>query len=588
MSSMLEQLWPIFLEEVSEKLDTVESMIIAANDETANVDALFREFHTLKSSFSMVDFQMAMELAHACEDVLHGLRKNNSIPDRAIRKYLLESIDWIKQQLAAASPGQYPQQANEALLAKLAPFRIMEEELTDASPEEKQAENDGPEESATQNIIEEKEALVVDTLRISSDSLDNLVTNVSQLVLKEGALSSTIYDEKISQMLDKTRREIQNLQLGENVDAGIMEELLDIFYRYRQTLLQTDTGIQAAISNIQQEVLDLRIIPLSTIFNRLPRIVRQKANTVGKQVQLIIEGGDVSIDKGMIEIISEPLIHLLHNAVIHGIESTADRREAGKPDMSQISILASEQSGLLRIEVIDDGRGIDYLAVREKAIRKGFAKETDERKNPQHWLNFLFVHGLNSDKNNRNTGLDIVRDQLSGIGGAIDVYSTPGNGTRFVMRMPVTVAIQSALLVRSTGQTFAIPTRHLVEIIELPRNKLQEKGNQAIIDLRENILPIYSLSTLLELGKNREESHDATALTLLILQNESEGIALAVDDVLGRQELFLRDIHPDLRKIPGVGGISLLGNGNAIIILDCAGLFMLAQKNPEKAENFLC
>lgn len=588
MSSMLEQLWPIFLEEVSEKLDTVESMIVESTDETADVDALFREFHTLKSSFSMVDFKAPMELAHACEDVLHGLRKTNNIPDRDIRKYLLESIDWIKQQLADANPGQYPQQANEALLAKLAPFRTLEDESTGEAMQEKHAEAEEQEESASKNIIEEKEALIVDTLRINSDSLDNLVTNVSQLALKEGALSGTIHDEKITQILDKARRELQRLQLGENVSADTMEELLHTFFQYRQILLQADTGIQTTINNIQQEVLDLRIIPLSTIFNRLPRIVRQKANATGKQVQLVIEGGDVSIDKGMIEIISEPLIHLLHNAVIHGMESTAERRSAGKPDVSQINILASEQSGLLRIEVIDDGRGIDYRSVREKAIRKGLAKESDENKSPQYWLNFLFIHELNSENSHRNTGLDIVRDQLSSIGGTIEVHGTPGSGTRFVMRMPVTVAIQSAITVQITDQTFAIPSRHLIEIIELPRSNLRENQNQASIDLRGNTLPVYGLDTLLGLSNSPRENTRSTALMLLILQNENECIALAVDDVLGRQELFLRDIHPDLRKIPGISGISLLGNGDAIIILDCENLFRLAEKNPEKAESFLC
>ncbi len=580
MSSMLEQLWPVFLAEVSEKLDTVESLIITANNNPTNIDALFREFHTLKSSFSMVDFQMPMELAHACEDVLHGMRKTNGIPTEDIRKYLLEAIDWIKQQLAIASPGQYPQQANETLLAQLAPFRVMEDEFSAEEPfQTQQTELDEKEELAAKKMAEEKEALSVDTLRINSNSLDNLVTNVSQLALKENALSNTIHDERINQTLTQARQQLQRLRAGENVNTVAISELLQIFTQYRQELTQADVSIQATINNIQQEVMDLRVIPLSTIFNRLPRIIRQKANAAGKQVQLIIEGGDISIDKGMIEIISEPLIHLLHNAVTHGIETTEDRQALGKPDMSRISILASEKNNLLHIEVIDDGRGIDYLRIREKAILQGLAKENDEHQEPEYWLNFLFLQGLSAGNANRATGLDIVRNQLSSIGGSINIHSKPYNGTHFVMRMPVTVAIQSAILVMASTQTFAIPSRYLIEIIEVSHDNLQTMQNQLAVDLRGNMLPVYHLDKLLALDKTRKNSEASPMLMLLILQNDNHCIALAIDNVLGKQEFFLRDIHPDLRNIPGIGGISLLGNGNAVIILDCDNLFALAKNH---------
>jgi two-component system chemotaxis sensor kinase CheA len=588
MSSMLEQLWPIFLDEVSEKLDTVESMIITGIDDSSNIDALFREFHTLKSSFSMVDFKTPMELAHACEDVLHGLRKSNSIPSQDIQKYLLESIDWIKQQLAVASPGEYPQQANELLLAQLAPFRILEEGTPEQTIRSEPVLSEPKHESATKEIIEEKEALAVDTLRINSQSLDNLVNNVSQLALTEGELSGIINDEKISQALLQARQQLQKLQSGEKVDSSIMKDLMLVITQYRQALLQTDASIQATIANIQQEVLDLRIIPLSTIFNKLPRIIRQKANAVGKQVQLVIEGGEVSIDKGMVEIISEPLIHILHNAVIHGIETTEERHASHKSDISQIRIVASEQGNMLRIEVIDDGRGIDYRSIREKAIRKGFAKESDTNTDTGYWLNFLFMHGLNTENAYRTTGLDIVRDQLSSIGGSIDIQSAAGQGTHFIMRMPVTVAIQSVILVKAAEQIFAIPARHLIEIIELPPEKMESYHNQMAINLRGNMLPVYRLEKILNLNSQGKNNSTSSVIALLILQNENDSIALAIDDILGRQELFLREIHQDLRNIPGVSGVSLLGNGNVVIILDCNNLFNLAKINPEKMDDLIC
>jgi two-component system chemotaxis sensor kinase CheA len=290
----------------------------------------------------------------------------------------------------------------------------------------------------------------------------------------------------------------------------------------------------------------------------------------------------------MIEIVSEPLIHVLHNAVIHGIETAEDRQISKKPDVSQIRIAASEQGNMLRIEVIDDGRGIDYRAIRKKAILKGFAREDDENMDPGYWLNFLFVNGLNSESAHRTTGLDIVRDQLSSIGGTIDIQSNPGEGTRFIMRMPVTVAIQSAILVSTAEQVYAIPARHVIEILELPPEKLKAQQNQAFIDLRGNSLPVYRLKNLLNLKSEHKSSRKSSKIKLLVLQNENDSLALAIDNIVGRQELFLREVHQDLRSIPGISGISLLGNGNAIIILDCNNLFSLAKINPEKAEDLIC
>jgi two-component system chemotaxis sensor kinase CheA len=247
--------------------------------------------------------------------------------------------------------------------------------------------------------------------------------------------------------------------------------------------------------------------------------------------------------------------------------------------MSRISILASEKNNLLHIEVVDDGHGIDYRHIREKAILKGLAKENDEHQEAEYWLNFLFLYGLSAGNANRATGLDIVRNQLSGIGGSINIHSKPDTGTRFVMRMPVTVAIQSAILVLASAQTFAIPSRYLVEIIEVPHDNLQTIQNQVAVNLRGNMLPVYHLETLLALEKTRQNGEISSTLMLLILQNDNHCIALAIDNVMGKQEFFLRDVHPDLRNIPGIGGISLLGNGNAVIILDCENLFALAKNH---------
>lgn len=587
MSSMLETLWPVFLAEVGEKLDALESLLGEPAD--TDVDALFREFHTLKSSFAMVDFQVMVDLAHACEDVLHAVRKHGGGIDQGIRRLLTEAVDWMKQQMAEASPGQYPQQPNESLLGRLSPHR--------ASVQEAAAEGEAPaplpaapepEPVAVDALAEEKEALAIDTLRISSQALDHLVTNVGQLAQQEGALSHVIQHDSLALALAQARQAVQALANGQASDAErtALEQLLARFARYRQELLQREAEIQVAISSIQQDVLDLRVIPLSTIFNRLPRIVRKKAGDAGRHVQLVIDGGEVAIDKGMIEVIAEPLIHLLHNAVVHGIEPPAERRETGKPEVAVIDIRATELGSLLRIEVSDDGRGIDYRQVRQKAIAKGFARADDTQDEPAYWLNYLFAQGLNADNQHRITGLDTVRNNLAGIGGSIEVDSEPGRGTRFVMYLPVTVAIQSVMVVRARAQTFAIPTRTVQEIVTVSRGALQVLNHQAALLLRENMLPVYHLGHLLQLPAE-SAAPAADALVLLVLQHDTHSLALAVDSIIGRQELFLRDIHADLRAIPGVGGVSLLGNGEVVIILDNENLFSLARRKPCRREELV-
>ncbi len=584
---MLEQLWPIFLAEVGEKLDAAEALVTeaaaqnASQESATDVDALFREFHTIKSNLSMVDFKEPMEIANACEDILHGLRKSKTVPHREILQALLESVDWIKQQVADAAPGQYPRATNDALHKKLAPFR-QQDEAPPPEPTEIPPQEIG--EQKTHDLTVEKEALEIDTLRISSNSLDELVTQITQLILIEHQIDSLSASKDIAQNINALQKNLQKDCIDNyNSLYQEFETILQTFSDNKQALLNIDTQIRAINDNIQSGMLALRTIPLSTIFTRLPRVVRQKASSLGKQVQLVTDGGEVSIDKSMLDVISEPLIHLLHNAINHGIESPEERKENNKPEMGKISITASKIGELIQLDIQDDGHGIDYTVIREKVLSKSLcdvaALDSKNRENAAFWLNFLFSHGFNSDIPNRTTGLDVVRDHLLRIGGSIQITSTPQVGTQFIVRIPKTVAIQNTLLVQASKQYFAIPSRHVMEILDIAPNELQENHGVNMLNLRGQSLPVYSLNHLLKLPASHTQ-HTQKYL-LVILQHEEDCIALHVDDALGRQDLFLRHTHQDLRNIPGISGVSLLGNGRAIIILDCEGLFRLTSHYAE-------
>ena len=586
MSSMLEQLWPVFTAEVGEKLDTLEAMVTKAasqNHSTGDshaVDALFREFHTLKSNLSMVDFKEPMEIANACEDILHGLRKSKTHPSQEILDALLESVDWIKKQMAEAAPGQYPRTSNEALHKKLAPFRQKEESSTaERTPTEK------AEDAEKSNIAEQKEALAIDTLRISSSSLDALVTQITQLILTEHSIDSATRKSNIDNAIYAVQQLLKNGGVADtNFVTSHFETLLNSFSDHQKALQQIDANIKTISDNLQANMLSLRAIPLSTIFTRLPRIVRQKASTYQKTVQLFSDGGDIAIDKSMVDIIAEPIIHLLHNAVVHGLESADERKAKNKPETGKIHISAKKNGDTIQIDIQDDGRGIDHSSIREKAISKGLTSTTDEAISSQDhsnefWLNFLFSHGFSADIPNRTTGLDVVRDNLLRIGGSITIKSILGSGTCFTMRIPITVAIQNTLVIQAESQRFAIPLRQVVEIIEVTPDQIETAAGFLQLNLRGNLLPVYALKTLLQLNIEPPETHKK--MLLVVLQHEKQYIALLVDSIDGKQDLFLRNVHQDILNIPGISGISLLGNGNAIIILDCEGLFRLTQHHVE-------
>ncbi len=522
MSSMLNELWPIFLAEVSEKLDNVESLILQTGEDTTIdpklIDALFREFHTLKSSFSMVDFKTLMEITHACEDALYGLKNTSTSPDTTIFKHLLEAVDWTKEQLAAASPGQYPQHTNETLLTQLAPFRPVE---SNATPDTTTTDHQPISTAIHHNIAEEKEILALDTLRISSDNLDALLTQITQLKQQDNT------DFFISQQrtVINAIKAIQQASNDTEMQIAPLRSVIQQFQYFRKNWIQHIEQSGTTINAVQHDMLELREVSLTTLFNRLPRLVRQKASALGKSVQLLTEGGDITIDKCMTDALVEPLIYILHSVITHELEDPESRKEKGKSETGHISILASRTNDFLLLEVRDDGCG---------------------------------------------NGNPLIREQMPHFGGSLQVHRQLDAGSRHILRLPIASAIQHALVVRAAGLYYAIPARHIDRILEC-------SSQHELAFTQKQEIPIFSLAKLLH-PQQSTESNEKSPL-LVAIKNADSVIALRVDDISGKQHLFQYDIHQDLKSIPGVGGVSLLGNGSAIIILDCENLFHLAAQD---------
>jgi chemotaxis protein histidine kinase CheA len=316
------------------------------------------------------------------------------------------------------------------------------------------------------------------------------------------------------------------------------------------------------------------------VFKRLPRMVRDLSQIQGKRVRLEMSGQEVKIDKAMVEILADPLLHMIRNSVDHGVEMPDVRALAGKPKEAVIRVSAQQRGGGIVIEISDDGMGIDADKVLAKAIERGLVqREVAASLSREAILRFIFEPGFSTaavvtETSGRGVGMDVVMTNVMRLGGSIAIDSTAGQGSMFTLEMPLSVAIQEVLMVEAAGTIMALPGRYVAEVVEIAAEDLQSvRGEQAIL-LRGVFLPLHRLSVLLGYPAAAPERCDGIAV---VLTNGSQTIGLALDKELCRQELFIKDVQESIASIPGVGGASVLGNGRVVLILDGEDLLRIAK-----------
>lgn len=432
------------------------------------------------------------------------------------------------------------------------------------------------------------------TLRIDSATLDQFVNRVGEMVMLRNMMSHALYTEDIAARQRKAlgllgnrtaERPLSNAELAE------LRTLLTDLERRHERLTQADLRIQGALGRMQEDVLALRVVPIGMVFNRLPRVVRDVSHAQRKQVNLEITGEDVRIDKSMVEILIEPLMHLVRNAIDHGVETPDERAVAGKPVTATLLLSARQQGNTLLLEVADDGRGLNLDGIRRRAVAAGVASAADVASYSERELaNLIFLPGFSTTEqvtevSGRGVGMDVVKTRVTQMGGQVDVQFVAGKGTTFTLRLPLSVAIQSVILVAAGERQWAIPERNVAEVVSLPVAALQTVQGQACCLLRGVTLPLYNLAMLL--GTDAGSHSNGDALEVVIMTDGIYRIGLLVDRILGRPEVFVRDIHPDLARLPGVGGASILGDGRVVIILDCDNLFELALSHAQSLHSLL-
>lgn len=389
--------------------------------------------------------------------------------------------------------------------------------------------------------------------------------------------------------VDRIMNLVGELVIGRSMVAQVLHDLGSGGDDVAGRLADASNFLGRSLTELQAAVLKIRMVPVDTVFRRFPRVVREVARSSGKNVELGIHGATTELDKSIVDVIGEPLLHLVRNAIDHGLEDEQGRRTSGKSVAGRLVISAGYEGNHVHIVVEDDGKGIDLDRVAKRATDLGLVEREEARNlGREEILDFLFAPGFSTRENvsalsGRGIGLDVVKSTIESLKGTIDVSSTPGAGTRFLIRLPLTVAILQALLVRSAGRIFALPLSSVLEIVRLSTEQSGSILGQGVFRFRERVLPLFRLRELLELEATEEETRDRGFV--LVVGEAERRVALLVDKIVGEHELVVKPIEDPLARSPGIAGASILGDGKVVLILNGRGLTERSQRLNGRAET---
>ncbi len=426
---------------------------------------------------------------------------------------------------------------------------------------------------------EAKEALRQELFSISE--VEEVDINIFDTVEKEKVVPSqeVSYIKKIQSIRIPVERldKIINL-MGELAIARI--NFVQIAQMYKTGPLEkTSFMLSRLISSLQDEIMKTRLLPVLYILDVFPRIVRDLSRAQNKDVELSITGGEIELDRVILDEVSEPLVHLVRNAIGHGIEGAEDRKALNKNPAGKLFINVSRQKGQIFIEVRDDGRGVDPAVVRAAALRKGLISESDaEELDKKKIFDFITMPGFSTadtvtDLSGRGVGLDVVKSKIEGLGGSIDFDTELNKGSSFILMLPLTLAIIKAMLVRVEAETFAIPLMNIRETIKLKEFELKKMQNIEVFRIRDEVIPAIRLNNELGLPAALDkEMDDSGKVSLVIIEQGKKFLGLVVDQVLGEQDIVVKPLGMMLKKSKGIAGATILGNGKVALILDVMGL----------------
>jgi two-component system chemotaxis sensor kinase CheA len=531
-----------FVEESVENLDRVDRHLILLESDPRrkdDLDDIFRTLHTLKGTSAFLALPQLERVAHAGEHLLGRLRDGDIVCDLPTTKLLFAVVDAIRRVLVEIAQHETEGSFDPSDLVA----RLMAASEAPATPVVEQVVEQAAE-HATVPPIDATAPAGEGTIRVGVAMLDNLLNLVGELVL--------------------ARDEV----------ATFASAQADPRFRTTSQKLGTLT------SAIHDVVMTARMVPVGTVLGKLPRIVRDVALECGKTVSLELDGEDTELDKTLAEALRDPLIHLLRNAVDHGIEPAAERRARGKPEAGSLFVRAYHEGGTVHIEVADDGGGVDVDAVRARAIERGLVSPADgSRLTEADAARLVFAPGLSTRDavthvSGRGVGMDVVKTNIEKIGGTVDIESERHRGTTIHVRLPLTLAVVPALLVSCRGQHFSLPQVSVAEVLHVEASQIESVHGAPVFRLRGMLVPIVYLDVELALVASAAETR-GNALVVLRIGHAHVGLILDAAEEIA--ELVVKPLHPALQAIGIYAGASVLGDGSIALVLDPRGLLRRAR-----------
>ncbi len=394
-----------------------------------------------------------------------------------------------------------------------------------------------------QKTSKKQEKKSSETIRVDVERVENLMNLVGEIVLDRNRIL------RVTQDVEKECR-------GEAVEK----------------LVEAVTSLDRTVSDLQVAVMKLRMQPIKKIFSKFPRLVRDLARKLNKKVQLIIEGEDTELDRSILDKLEDPLIHLVRNALDHGIEPPEERVAKGKPEVGTIRLFAYHEGDHIVVGIQDDGRGIDPEKVKKKAIEKGLiTPEQAAQMSDKEAYELIFLPGFStadkvSDVSGRGVGMDVVASTIHSLRGSIEIDSEPGKGTTILLKLPLTVAIIRTLMLGCNGQVYAVPLHSVVEIVRYQEEQVKEVGSFKSFMLRDEVLPLFSLNELLEVPDNNHKAF------VVIVKVGEKLIAVSIERLFGEEEIVIKSLGELLSDIPGIAGATIAGDGRVVLILDLNSL----------------